>query len=158
MAEEVAQGRAQFRARFEAHRRQQAQRAADEAAARELVGRWDRLLTAYNAALPGLDRDPAAFAPAREALLGFGQEVRGQPGAAVVLRQQGEAYGMGERPNLARVLADARPERVVGGIAEAAEAGMRVRLQERAAQEEVRRQELANRPRPSQRQGPSMGM
>ncbi len=157
-AEEVAQGRAQFRARFEAHRRQQAQRAADEAAARELVGRWDRLLTAYNAALPGLDRDPAAFAPAREALLGFGQEVRGQPGAAVVLRQQGEAYGMGERPNLARVLADARPERVVGGIAEVAEAGMRVRLQERAAQEEVRRQELANRPRPSQRQGPSMGM
>ena len=162
LAEDVAAGRARFRERFEAHRRQQAQRAADEAAARALVGRWDQVLMAYKDALPRLDRDPAAFGPAREALLGFGQEVRGQPGAAAVLREQGEAYGMGERPNLARVLADARPERVVGGIAEAAEAGMRVRLQEqaqqRAAQEAARRQELANRPRPVQRSGPRMGM
>ena len=162
LAQDVAQGRARFRERFEAHRRQQAQRAADEAAARALVGRWDRVLTAYKDALPRLDADPAAFGPARAALLGFGQEVRGQTGAAAVLREQGKAYGMGERPNLARVVADARPERVVGGIAEAAEAGMRVRLQEqahqRAAQEEARRQELANRPRPSQRQGPSIGM
>ncbi len=158
LAEDVAAGRARFRERFEAHRRQQAQQAADEAGARELVGRWDRLLTAYNAALPRLDADPAAFGPAREALLGFGQEVRGQPGGAAVLREQGEAYGMGERPNLARVLADARPERVVVGIAEAAEAGMRARLQERAAQEAARRQELADRLRPVQRSGPSMGM
>ncbi len=162
LAEDVAAGRARFRERFEAHRRQQAQQAADEAGARELVGRWDRLLTAYNAALPQLDADPAAFGPAREALLGFGQEVRGQPGGAAVLREQGEAYGMGERPNLARVLADARPEQAVGGIVEAAEAGMRVRLQERAAQQQAtqeaareasRRQSLA-----SQRSGPSMRM
>jgi len=161
LAEEVAQGRARFRERFEAHRWQQAQRAADEATARELVGRWDRLLTGFKDALPRLDADPA-YGPAREALLGFGQEVRGQPGAAVVLRERGEAFGMGERPNLAWVLADARPERVVGGIVEAAEAGMRARLQQqaqqRAAQEEARRQELAQRPRSSQRQGPSMGM
>ncbi len=158
LAQDVAQGRARFRERFEAHRQQQqAQRAADEAAARELVGRWDQVLTAYNAALPRLDADPV-YGPAREALLGFGQEVRGQPGAAAVLREQGEAYGMGERPNLARVLADARPEQVVGGIAEAAEAGMRVRLQERAAQEAARLQELADRPRPVQRSGPSMRM
>ena len=166
MAKDVAQGRARFRERFEAHRRQQAQRAADEAAARALVGRWDRVLTAYEDALPRLDRDTAAFGPARAALLGFGQEVRGQPGAAAVLREQGEAYGMGERPNLARVLADARPERVVSGIAEAAEAGMRVRLQEQAqqraaqqqaaqeaAREASRRQSLA-----SQRSGPRMRM
>ena len=162
LIEDVAQGRARFRERFEAHRRQQVRRAADEAAARALVGRWDQVLTAYKDALPRLDADPAAFGPVREALLGFGQEVRGQPGAATVLRQEGEAYGMGERPNLALVLADARPERVVGGIVEAAEAGMRVRLQEqaqqRAAQEEARRQELANRPRPVQRSGPRMGM
>ena len=166
LAEDMAQGRARFRARFEAHRRQQAQRAADEVAARALVGRWDQVLTAYKDALPRLDKDPAAFGPARAALLGFGQEVRGQPGAAAVLRGQGEAYGMGERPNLARVLADARPERVVSGIAEAAEAGMRVRLQEQAqqraaqqqaaqeaAREASRRQSLA-----SQRSGPRMRM
>ncbi len=161
LAEDMAQGRARFRERFEAHRRQQAQRAADEAAARELVGRWDRLLTAYNAALPRLDADPAAFGPTREALLGFGRDVRGQPGAVEVLRQQGEAFGMEKRPNLARVLADAQPERVVGGIVEAAEAGTRARLQERAAQEQAA-QEAARRQalevRPSQRQGPSMGM
>jgi len=161
LAEDVVQGRARFRERFEAHRRQQAQQAADEAAARDLVRRWDRLLTEFNTALPRLDADPA-YGPAREALLGFGQEVRGQPGVVGVLRQGGEAFGMEERPNLARVLADARPERVVGEILEAAEAGMRAQLQQqaqqRAAQEEARRQELAQRPRPSQRQGPSMGM
>ncbi len=161
LAEEVAQGRARFRERFEAHRRQQAQRAVDEAAARELVERWDRLLTGFRDALPRLDADPA-YGPAREALLGFGQEVRGQPGAVGVLRERGEAFGMAERPILAGVLADARPGRVVGEVVEAAEAGMRLRLQEqaqqRAAQEEARRQELAQRPRPSQRQGPSMGM
>ncbi len=161
LAQDVAQGRARFRARFEAHRRQQAQQAADEAAARELVERWDRLLTGFNAVLPRLDADPA-YGTAREALLGFGQEVRGQPGAAGVLRGQGEAFGMGGRPNLQRVLADPQPERVVGGIVEAAEAGMRVRLQERAAQQQAaqegareasRRQSLA-----SQRSGPSMRM
>jgi len=161
LAEDVAQGRARFRERFEAHRRQQAQRAADEAGARELVGRWDRLLTGFRDALPRLDADPA-YGPAREALLGFGQEVRGQPGAAAVLRERGGAFRMAERPTLAGVLADAWPERVVGEVVEAAEAGMRARLQEqaqqRAAQEEARRQELAQRPRPVQRQGPSMGM
>ena len=84
------------------------------------MGRWDRLLTAYNAALPRLDTDPA-FPATREALLKFGRDVRGQPGAVAVLRQQGEAFGMGERLNLGRVLADAQPERVIGGITEAAE-------------------------------------
>ncbi len=158
LAQDVAQGRARFRERFEAHRQQQAQQAADEAAAHDLVGRWDQVMTEYKAVLPRLDADPAAYGAAREALLGFGQEVRGQPGAVGVLRQRGEAYGMGERPSLARVLADARPEQVVGGIVEAAEAGMRVRLQERAAQEAARRQELADRPRPVQRSGPSMRM
>jgi len=161
LAEDVAQGRARFRERFEAHRRQQAQRAADEAGARELVGRWDRLLTGFRDALPRLDADPA-YGPAREALLGFGQEVRRQPGPVGVLRERGGAFGMAERPTLAGVLADARPERAVGEVVEAAEAGMRARLQEqaqqRAAQEEARRQELASRPRPVQRQGPSMGM
>ena len=123
LAEDVARGRARFRERFEAHRRQQAQQAADEKAARDLVGRWDRVMTDYKAVLPRLDAD-LAYGPVREALLGFGQEVRGQPRAVAVLRQQGEAFGLGERPNLTRVLADARPERVVGGIVEAAEAAM----------------------------------
>ena len=94
LTEAVAQGRARFRERFEAHQRQQAQQAADAVAARELVGRWDQVLTDYKAVLPRLDAD-LAYGPARAALLGFGGEVRGQPGAAGVLRQQGEAFGLG---------------------------------------------------------------
>jgi len=45
---------------------------------------------------------------------------------------------------------------LIDRIVNAAETGMRTQLQERAAQEVARRQELASRPR--QRQGPSMGM
>jgi len=59
LAQAVALGRAGFRERFEAHRRQQAQAAQDQAAARDLVGSWERLLGAYNTALLGLERDPA---------------------------------------------------------------------------------------------------
>ena len=164
LAAAVEVGRARFRDRFKAHQQQQAQRAADEAGAGELVGRWERLLTGFNAALPGLDRNPAAYVPARDALLGFGQEVRGQPGAAAVLREQGEAFGMAKRPNLARVVADARPERVVSGIVKAAEDQTRVRLQEQAVQERAAQEaarEAARRQaaeRQSRRQGPSMGM
>jgi len=162
LAEDVAQGRARFRERFEAHRRQQAQQAANEAAARDLVGRWDQVVTEFRAVLPRLDADPA-YGPAREALLGFGQEVRGQPGAAQVLRERGEAFGLGERPNLTRMLTDARPERVVGGIVEAAEARMRAHLQQQRAAQEVaqeaaRRQSQAEQQRQSQRSGPRMGM
>ena len=79
-----------------------------------------------------------------------------------VLREQGEAFGMGKRPDLAKVLAHPRPDQLMVQLVERVEERTRAELQEqaqqRAAQEEVRRQELANRPRPSQRQGPSMGM
>jgi Ti-type conjugative transfer relaxase TraA len=161
LAQVVAAGRAGFRERFEAHRRQQAQAAQDQAAARDLVGSWERLLGAYNTALPGLERDPA-LGGTRAELVRFARGLGEQPGAVRVLREQGEAFGMTERPNLARMLADPQPERVVAGIVEAAEAGMRVQLQERAAQQQAaqeaareasRRQSVA-----SQRSGPSMRM
>ncbi len=47
LAQAVALGRAGFRERFEAYRRQQAQTAQDQVAARDLVGSWERLLGAY---------------------------------------------------------------------------------------------------------------
>ena len=79
-----------------------------------------------------------------------------------VLREGGEAFGMGERPDLAKVLAHPRPDQLMGRLVEEVEVRTRAELQEqaqqRAAQEEARRQEPANRPRPSQRQGPSIGM
>lgn len=71
-------------------------------------------------------------------------------------------FGMGERQTLARVAADAQPERAVSAIVETAETGMRARLQEqaqqRAAQNGARRQELDSRPRETPRRDPSMGM
>ena len=156
LADVVATGRAGFRERFEAHRRQQAQ-ARDEAAARELVGQWDRMLTAYNAALPKLGADPA-LGGTREQLAQFGRGVREQPGAARVLREQGEAFGMAERPNLARIVADKEPERVVAGIMAKAEDGMREQLRAAAELEAVRQRELRARQAPRPSRGPSMGM
>ncbi len=156
LAETVATGRAGFRERFEAHRRQQAQ-ARDEAAARELVGQWDRVLTAYNAALPKLGADPA-LGGTREQLAQFGRGVREQPGAARVLREQGKAFGMAERPNLARIVADREPERVVAGIMAKAEDGMRMQIKAAAELEAVRRQEERARQAPRLSRGPSMGM
>jgi len=161
LAEGVAQGRARFRDRFATRQRQQARQAADEAGARDLVGRWDQAVTGFTAALPRLDTDPA-YGPARKAILEFGRDLGAQPGAVAVLRERGDAFGMGERQTLARVVADAQPERAVGAIVETAETGMRARLQEqaqqRAAQNEARRQELDSRPRQTPRRGPSMGM
>jgi len=159
LAQAVALGRAGFRERFEAHRRQQAQAARDEAAARDLVGSWERLLGAYNTALPGLERDPA-LGGTRAELVRFARGLEGQPGAVQVLREQGEAFGMVERPNLARVLADPQPERVVAGILAKAEDGMRAHLKQAAEHEVARQQEAARQQalRASQRPSHGMGM
>ena len=160
LAADVAQGRARFRDRFEARQRQQAEKAANEAGARALVGRWDRAVTEFTAALPRLDTDPA-YAPARQAMLEFGRDLGAQPGAVAVLRERGDAFGLGERQTLARVVADPRPERAVGAMVETAETRTRAQLQEqaqqRAAQNEARRQEQSYRPQLTPR-GPRMGM
>ena len=87
--------------------------------------------------------------------------MRGQPGAVAALRQQGEAFGLETRPGLARVLADRTPERLIEGMVDKAEAGMRARLeQERAARQaaqEAARRQARERARASQRHGPSLG-
>ncbi len=165
LADVVATGRAGFRERFEAHRRQQQAQARDETAARELVGQWDRVLAAYNAALPKLEADPA-LGGTREQVVQFGRGVREQPGAARVLREQGEAFGMAERPNLARIVADREPERVVAGIMAKAEDGMREQLRAAAEREIARQHEERARQQQEERarqglrpsRGPSMGM
>jgi len=153
----VALGRAGFRERFEAHRRQQAQAAQDQAAARDLVETWGRLLGAYNTALPGLERNPA-LGGTRDELVQFARGLGEQPGAVRVLRKQGEAFGMAERPNLARVLADPQPERVVAGIMAVAEDGMRAELKQAAEQEIARQQEATRQQAVRASQQPSRGM
>ncbi len=157
LAQAVALGRAGFRERFEAHRRQQAQAAQDQAAARDLVGSWERLLGAYNTALPELERDPA-LGGTRAELARFARGLEGQPGAVRVLREQGAAFGMAERPNLARVLADPQPERVVAGILAKAEDGMRAELKQAAEQEIARQQEATRQQALRAGQRPSQGM
>jgi len=157
LAQAVALGRAGFRERFEAHRRQQAQVAQDQAAARDLVGLWERLLGAYNTALPGLERDPA-LGGTRAELARFACGLGEQPGAVRVLREQGAAFGMAERPNLARVLADPQPERVVAGILAKAEDGMRAHLREVAEHEIARQQDAARQQAVRASQRPSQGM
>jgi len=150
---EIAAGRAGFRERYEAHRRQQAA----EQQARDLVGSWDRLLQDYNRALPGLKADPSLDGT-REELLQFGRALREQPEAVQVLRERGAAFGMEERPNLARVLSSRQPERVIAGIMEATEAGMRQELRVTAEQEAARKREMeAQRQRSSPSQGMSPG-
>ena len=152
--QEIAAGRAGFRARYEAHR----QRQAAEKQAHVLVGEWDRLTKAYDVALPWVNADTPVLEDAREGLLGFGRALDGQPEAAGVLRERGAAFGLEERPNLWRVLSAREPERAVAGIMDTAEAGMRAHL--RAAEQEVARQRKleAERQRQAPRQGPSQGM
>ena len=161
LARVIAAGRAGVRERFEVHQRQQAdlkvqaQARQDEAAARELVGTWDRLLRSYNAALPGLEADPA-LGGTRVALEEFARRLDQQHGAKRVLRIQGEAFGLAERPNLARMAAAEQPERVVAGMMTAAEDGMRAHLKEEAEKEAARQREQA-RLRPSRGMGMGMG-
>ena len=157
LAQTAAAGRAGFRERFEAYQRQQTQ-ARDEAAARDLVARWDRLTTAYRTALPKLEADPA-FSSRREELAQFGRGVREQPGAARVLREQGEAFAMAKRPDLARIVAERDPERAVAGIMAKAEDGARAQLRAAAELEVARQRQLQARqaPRLDRDRGPSMG-
>ncbi len=155
----IAAGRAGFRARYEAHQRQQA-RERDEAAARVLAGQWDQLIEEYGAVFPQLEANPAALEGPRARLVQFGRTLREQPRAAAVLRQDGAAFGMDARPNLGQVLASAEPERAVAAMAADAEARRWAYLQEQARQEEARRREQEEqtaRLRPRPRQGMSPG-
>ena len=155
---EILAGRAGFRERYGAHRQRQATERA-ERQARALVGEWDRLTRAFDAALPGLEADPAAVRNARKPLLEFGRALGGQPEAAGVLRERGAAFGVGERPSLARVLSARQPEQAVARIMDSAETDMRAHLRAAAEQEAARQRKLeAERQRQAPRQGPSQGM
>ena len=66
-----------------------------------------------------------------------------------------EAFGLAERPTLARMLAADQPERMVAGVMATAEDGMRAHLKEEAEKEAVQQREQA-RLRPGR--GMGMGM
>ena len=96
-------------------RRQELEKAARivrEKEARDLVHQWDKVVEAYNDALPGLDLE-ADYRVARDRLLGFGQDLKRRPDLMEVLRQRGEIFGMEERPGLRRAVAHGQPEQVI---------------------------------------------
>ena len=150
LAHDVAAGRARFRDRYATHQRQRQEAAERDGQARALVGQWDELIKGYGAALPGLDRAPA-YDAARDWLLAFGRGLQDRPELVAVLRQRGAEFGLAERPNLQRVLADPMPEQVVAGIVALSERAQRAQQQELARQAEAARQAERLRSGPSMR-------
>ena len=75
-----------------------------------------------------------------------------------MLRQRGAEFGLAERPNLQRVLADPMPEQVVAGIVALSERAQRAQQQELARQSEAARRAEAARQAERPRSGPSMRM
>ena len=157
LAQEVSAGRARFRDRYATHQRQRQETAERDAQARALVGQWDGLIKDYGAALPGLDRAPA-YDAVRDRLLAFGQGLQDRPELLAVLRQRGAEFGLAERPNLQRVLADPSPKQVVTGIVTLSENTQRAQQQELARQSEAARRAEAARQAERPRSGPSMRM
>ena len=152
----ISAGRAGFRERYAAHQRQQAAAERDKAA-QTLVRDWKRLIQEYSAALPRLEADPA-LGGTRERLLQFGQALRDQPEVVKRLREDGAAFGLSATSNLTRVLADAQPERVIAGIVEKAETGMRAQLKVQAELKAQAEREALRQRAPAPRQGPSQGL
>lgn len=154
-AHEIAQGRAGFRARFEAHRQRVAETAARDAQARDLVGGWDRVSQDYSRALPALEADPLRFGVARADMQRFGEALREQPELVRLLRERGAEFGLDARKDLARVLADAQPQRTLTSLMDKAETAMWGQLRE--AEKEAAREREAQARRRSLDRGPGLG-
>jgi hypothetical protein len=145
-ARDIAAGRAGFRERYEARRREQAaEQTARELAEREeqargLVRAWDGLIKAYGDALPQIEKD-STLGGTRDRLLWFGASLEAGPKVVTLLRERGREFGLEDRPNLARVLSAAQPEQVITGIMEKSETDMRAQVKIEAEAERVRQRE-----------------
>jgi hypothetical protein len=129
----IASGRAGFRDRYEAHKRQQAVEAARNEQAQDLVRQWAHLTEAYNKALPDLEADQS-LGGTRARLLQFGDAVQAHPDAAQALRERGAAFGIAEGSPLAQVLADRRPSQTIAELMEGVEETMRDHLKQQAVE------------------------
>ncbi len=140
-AREIAAGRAGFRARFEAHRQQQAVEVSRDRQAYGLVREWTRLSAAYSKALPGLEADPALVGGARAELQGFAQMLDRHSEAAQRLRARGRDFGVREGSALALVLAAPDAGRAIGRLIDGAERDMRGQLARDAERAAARQQQ-----------------
>lgn len=133
-AQAIASGRAGFRERYAAHKRQQAADAAQairDEQARGLVRQWETLTGAYRKALPEMERDPT-LGGTRVQLLRFGDVLRSQPDAVQALRERGPAFGVVQDSPLAQVLASGEPILAIMSQLDNAETAMRERLRQQA--------------------------
>ncbi|MHB1304790.1 MAG: Ti-type conjugative transfer relaxase TraA [Acidiphilium sp.] len=140
-AREIEAGRAGFRARFEAHRQQQAVEVARYKEAHGLVREWTRLSETYNKALPGLEADPAVVGEARAALQGFARTLDRHAEAAQRLRTWGRDFGIREGSALAQVLAAPDAGRAIGRLIDGGEEQMRGHLALEAERAAARKQQ-----------------
>lgn len=131
----IASGRASFRERYAAHKRQQVADAVRDAQARDLVRQWGQLTEAYLKALPDLEREPSLWGT-RVKLRGFADVLQDHPDAVQALRERGSTYGVAEQSPLAQVVADPQPLRVIDAIITETEKGMRERLRQQAVERE----------------------
>jgi Ti-type conjugative transfer relaxase TraA len=126
-------GRAGFRERYEAHKRQQAVEAARDEQARGLVRQWGQLAEAYNKALPELEADPS-LGGTRARLLQFGDAMQVYPDATQALRERGPDFGIEKDSPLAQVLADRQPSRAITELMNGVEETMRDHLKQQAVE------------------------
>ena len=149
LQEKIQAGMAGMRQRLAEHQRQQAE-AARDGRARGVVETWEGLIRAHHAALPGINTDPT-LGGTREKLLRFAQALLFRPELVHALATRPAEFGMEQRPNLARVLADPSPERALTALLDGVEAKQRATLKAEAE----RKAELEAKQRPAPRPGPS---
>ena len=151
LQEKIKAGMAGMRERHAQHLRRQEEAARDDRA-RVVVETWEGLIRAHHIALPGIEADPS-LKGTREQLLRFGSILKFHPELVHALTTRGPEFGMEKRPNLARVLADPSPERVVTALLDGAEADQRAKLKAEAD----RKAELEAKQRPRRGFSPSPG-
>jgi hypothetical protein len=85
----------------------------------------------------------------------FGEALREQPELVRLLRERGAEFGLDARKDLARVLADAQPQRTLTSLMDKAETAMWGQLRE--AEKEAAREREAQARRRSLDRGPGLG-
>jgi hypothetical protein len=152
LRQEIGAGMARFRERHAERRQQEAQTTHDDVA-RRLVQGWEGLIRDYRAALPDLATDPT-LKGTRDRVIDFARNLTLFPEAVYALRTRGAAFELEKRPNLARVLADASPERAAAVLLDEIEAPKRAELKAEADRKAAIEAEQRATQRPSRGMSP----
>jgi hypothetical protein len=116
---DLAAGRSRFRDEYAARREERQALAGRDAQLHDLVTNWDRLFNDYAREVPRLEGNPD-YERARDQLTAFGRSLQERPELLAALRENGQRFGLMDRPVLYGVAQS--PERVVETIAAYCEA------------------------------------